>query len=70
MPDDAGAGEGPVTEADVFSADEMRRAFAAADPGRSRTLILTGYLTGARPAELLALRWSDLDAVKDTLNIR
>jgi integrase len=45
----------------VLSADEMRRALDAAAPGRDRTLILTGYLTGARPNELLALRWSDFE---------
>jgi integrase len=55
------ATDGPITATDVFSADEMRRALDAASPGRDRTLILTGYLTGARPNELLALRWSDLE---------
>ena len=51
--DGDGPREGPITDANVYSPDEMRRALAAAEPGRDRTLILTGYLIGARPSELL-----------------
>ena len=54
----------------MYSADEMRRALDAANAGRDRTLILTGYLTGARPSELLALRKGDVDLVKGTVTIR
>lgn len=57
----SGGSDGTLTDADVLAPTEVQSLLAATDAGRARTLVLTGYLTGGRPNELLALRWPDFE---------
>jgi integrase len=62
-PDELGghAGNDALDADSVLSPTDIETLLGAARPGFERTLIETGYLTGAREGELLALRWSDLE---------
>lgn len=59
----------PKRKVGVFSPDEVRRVLAAAPRHRLGVLAALGLLTGARFAELLALRWPDADLGAKTLTI-
>jgi integrase len=57
------------TEIDPLSEDELKLALDAIDP-HYRPLFITLAYTGARPNELLALRWADIDWVKQEIDIK
>ena len=59
----------PVTEIDPLSPEEIA-AFLAACPPWWRPWFTVAFYTGARPGELIALRWADLDSPQATLRIR
>ncbi len=60
--------KGEAFEAEVPSLDEIRELLAAA-PERMKVIIALAIATGARRGELMALRWSDIDAVTCTVKI-
>lgn len=62
--------DGRVRPEDVPTSDELRLLIDAAEAGFYRTLFLTAALTGARPGELRALRWSQIDLENGVCSIR
>lgn len=62
-------GEGRVIEQNVLTPDELRRVLAAtSDPWRIPIAI--AIYTGARQAEILGLKWGDIDRQRGTADIR
>src|SRR5713101_5304145 len=59
----------PITEVDPLDPD-MVTAFVAACPTWWRPYFTVAFWTGARPNELAALKWGDVDAVRGILRIR
>ncbi|MGH9841988.1 MAG: tyrosine-type recombinase/integrase [Blastocatellia bacterium] len=57
-------------EARTMTAEQAAQFLAAANESRFGVLFELAFQTGARPGELLALRWSDLDAEGRQLHIR
>lgn len=55
--------------AQALTTDEMRRLLAGFRGSTLFPIVATAALTGARLGEVLALRWSDLDAAAKTLQI-
>ena len=60
----------PRTEMHVFTADQTRTLLREAEGDRLHALYALAIATGARQGELLALRWSDLDAQTAILRIQ
>lgn len=58
----------PAPDVDPLSDDELRLALAAVDE-HYRPLFVTLAFTGARPNELQALRWTDLDWQRNEIRI-
>ncbi len=58
----------PKPKVDPLSEDELELVFRALDPHWKPLYICLAY-TGARPNELLALRWSDVDWKREELSI-
>ena len=59
----------PRTEVDPLDPESVT-AFLAASPAWWRPYFTVALWTGARPNELAALRWGDIDAVRSVLRIR
>lgn len=59
----------PHREMDFYGPDEIRR-FLEACPAGDRLLFATAIFTGLRQGELLALRWQDIDLVRQVLHVR
>jgi integrase len=59
-----------VTDKEVLTPEEAKRAILAAKPGLYRTIIQTAIYIGARISELLALRWSDVHLDRGMIEIR
>jgi site-specific recombinase XerD len=54
----------------VLSPEEVLQFFAAAAPGRDRTLFRTAYACGLRSQELLHLQVGDIDSARQVIHIR
>jgi len=59
----------PATEIDPLTPDEVD-AFLAACPKHWRPYFTAAFYTGARPGELIALKWGDVDANAGRFRIR
>lgn len=59
------------TQLDVYTQDEIRQFCSALseEPPMTRLLLLTPLLLGLRRAEMVALRWSDVDMTRRTVSI-
>lgn len=62
--------DGRLGPEDVPTPDELRALLDAAEPRFYRTLFLAAALTGSRPGELRALRWSHVDLDEPAIKIR
>lgn len=56
-------------EMDWFTPEEAQRLLGTMDP-YWRPLLMTMFMTGARPGEAIALRWKDVDLGHALLNVR
>lgn len=54
---------------EYLTPDEMSDLIAAARPGRDRTLLTTSYVHGLRLAEIIALRWDQVDLDNSLMHI-
>src|SRR5512143_942410 len=59
----------PRTDVDPFSPEEVT-AFLAACPAEWRPYFTVAFWTGARPGELAALKWGDIDFTRGSFRIR
>jgi integrase len=59
----------PVTEMEILTESQVSQFLIAAKGHRLDALFHLALITGARQMELLGLKWSDLDWVKQTLKI-
>jgi integrase len=59
----------PATEMAILNESQVSQLLVAAQGSRLETLIHLAVISGARQMELLGLKWSDLDWVKQTLKI-
>lgn len=57
-------------EGEVLTVEQAKKLLAAAHGSRLEALLLVAVTTGMRRGELVALRWSDVDLEKGTLQIR
>lgn len=55
---------------EILSRVELSRLFAAAAPGKPRTVLMTGYALGLRVSELCRLRVADIDSGADRMFVR
>ena len=59
----------PVTEMEILSDSQVSQFLIVANGNRLEALFHLALITGARQMEILGLKWSDLDWVKQTLKI-
>jgi integrase len=59
-----------VTEQEVLTPEEAKRAILAVKPGLPRVLIQTFIYAGPRVSEALAIRWPEIDLDAGIINIR
>ena len=59
----------PVTEMEILNESQVSQLLVAAKGNRLEALFHLALITGARQMELLGLKWSDLDWVKQTLKV-
>lgn len=56
-------------EIEIFTEEEIKKLFAAAQNHRHPVVLKIGYTTGMRMSEALALRWEDVDTKNKTLTV-
>lgn len=57
------------TEIEIFTADEIKKIFKAAENYRNPVIVKIAYSSGLRLSEVLALRWEDVDIKKCTISV-
>jgi integrase len=57
-------------EVSVFTREQAQKFLTATKVSKHGLIFEFGLLTGARPEEFLALKWSDLDVVRSTVSFR